>query len=581
MNDPSDLADDGSDQNFPEGDVPGRCKGCANWLGHWSGNNQDQRCNRNWGHEARFGDFTGKETAEKFFAHPAYVKRDCRVPRWGVPIPPMNEKGEPVGPTPDPEMIDAFVPLRRRTVCLQTGGEFYDLTAHELRQYLMADQSEKEELLEMFDNRDEKREAVNQQTKAHYQDKYGTNPKVREGLSELPPWKRSEEKIPTGILPLDAALNGGIEPGTAINVSGNPDAGKSTLSYALAGAHIRYYRQNVYEHVKSTMLPEGGENAKPERKKEVERMARVKAENEKIMFLATERFTPSYAVNAMNLGEPLFESELSPEEIADQSLDLVDDEFIEESTQKVIEAMDIDSKELDGKRKPNIFSYMLPVSYRKLLWDSLDAGRLSEEHFSGNDQEKVRMGDESRVGAQARLLAEFFRKSYKAADLPMTVQMVSQYRANINSYGGGKSPHRGNAHPYFTDLELDVWHSKTESKNLAGNLQSVHISPEKVHVDANITEGDDIQLYLRPGQGYDPVDNAIGYCLNEAEQKEDATNGVGSLYRNGSWVYYRPPGEDEEINMQGTDPQAVYDMIEEAGYADQLYEQLLSDVTDE
>jgi RecA/RadA recombinase len=476
-------------------------------------------------------------------------------------------------------MVDAFVPIKAGTVCLQTGGEEYELTAYQLRQYLMADQSEKEELLDQFEHREEKRDAIEQQTQSHYEDKYGTNPRVRDGLSELPPWKRGEEKIQTGILPLDMALGGGIAPGTAINVSGNPDAGKSTLSYAIAGGHIRYYRRNVYQHVIDTLLPEGLEEASSEEKEEVLSRARAAAEGERIAVISNERFDPKYATKAMNLGSPLFESELSPREVANQSLSLIDTEFVEESTQESIEAMDTDSKQFDENRGPSTQSYELPITFRELLWDSLDASRFSEEHFSGNDQEKLRMGDESRMGTQSRLLAEFFRKAYKFHEIPSTVQMVSQYRANIGSYGGGKSPHRGNAHPYFTDVEMDVWHSKSESKSLSGNLQSVHISFEKVHVGANVTEGDDIQVYLRPGQGYDPVDNAIGYCLNQAEQKEGATNGVGCLYRNASWVYYRPPGEEEELSMQGTDPEEVYGLVKEAGAENEFYDQILESLT--
>lgn len=575
----SESSDTGApEENVPEGNVPERCRFCANWLGHKSGNSQDQRCNRYWGHDPRFGDFTGEDLADEPFTGPAYVKRDCRVPRWGIPIPPMSEAGRPVGPKPDPEMVDAFVPIKAGTVCLQTGGEEHELTAHQLRQYLMADQSEKEELLDQFEHRKEKRDTIETQNQNHYNDKFGTNPRVRDGLNELPPWKRGEEKIPVGILPLDAALNGGTEPGTAINVSGNPDAGKSTLNYAMAGAHIRYYRNHVYQNVIDTLLPEGLDGADEEKKKKVLERARASAEGEKVAMLNNERFTPDYAINAMNLGPPLFDSELSPKEIANQSLSLLDTKHIEEATQQFLDAIGTDAKQFDENRNSNIRSYMLPITFRSFVWDSIDASSYSEEEFSGKDQEKLRMGDESRMGTQARFLAEFFRKAEKAHKIPSTIQMVSQYRANIGSYGGGKSPHRGNAHPYFTDLELDVWHSKTESKNLAGNLQSVHISFEKVHVDANVTQGDDIQIYLRPGQGYDPIDNAIGYCLNQAEQKEDATNGVDCLYRNGSWVYYRPPGESEELQTQGTDPKEVYELVKEAGAEDQFYNQLLKSI---
>jgi len=568
------------EEDVPEGNVPDRCRRCAHWLGRRSGNPRDQRCNRRWGHEARFGDFTSEDLADEPFSRPAYVKRDCRVPQWGVPLPPVSESGRPVGKTPDPNMIDAFLPAGSGTICLQANRRTYELDAHQLQQYLMADKPEKEELLESFDRREEKRTAIEEQTNAHYKGKYGTNPKVREGMKELPPWKRSKEKVTFGILPLDAALNGGVEPGTAINFSGNPDAGKSTLAYALAGAHIRYYRQKVYELSVDAMLPDGGEDAKPEFRNEVETLARERAEGEQIALINNERFDTGYATEAMNLGSPLFESELSAREIADQSLRFIDTEYVEEAMQSFIEAIDIDSKDFDEKRKPHVYSWMPPITFRALIWDSIDAGRLAEEHLSGKGQEKIRMGDESRMGTQSRLLAEFFRKSYKASDIPCSMGMVSQYRANIGSYGGGKSPHRGNAHPYFTDLEMDVYTSATETKKLSGDLKSVHVRFEKVHVDSNVTESDEVQLYLRPGKGYDPIDNAIGYCLNEAEQKTDATNGVDCLWRNSSWVYYIPPGEEEPARTQGTDPSGVYeDLVKETGSESEFYDQLLSAVS--
>jgi RecA/RadA recombinase len=549
--------------------VPERCKGCAHWLGRFSGEDDDRRCNRNWGHEATHGDFSGIGQDGAPYGQPKEVQKECQVPRWGFPLPPMDENGYVVGHSADkPALDNARIEsgmregsgLRRSTpIQFHTDKGTLLLHADQLNKYLMATEQD-ETLEELWDDREEERDQLHEEDQRTYEDMYGVSQEVFDGAKQLPAWERGQEKIPTGIPQFDLALNGGITPGVRMNISGRPDAGKTTLKNMLEGATLRYYLENS---------PRPG----------AEKIARIVPEGFVLPYMLRSMNVDGFARDVMGYaGSAAPAEQLDPNsnemlqgayEVFDKHVRTLDTTFQEESFQSIISQVNEDVERLSGHRQPGMFSYELPSFYRMFSIDSIDADELAEEHFkSPKDKTESKMGEEHRVATQARLLAEGFRKLYKASKVPVSLILISQQRAEgIGTGFASKSETRGNAHPYFIDLGISLWANKYKPNK--DDFKHVHAVFKKLHVDCNITPGEEVELYLKPHEGFVPVLNAIKFAL----ERDD----VDILSRSGSWVYYGK-GTDEEMNRQGTNPQDIADWLREAGVFEGLYPKIMRDL---
>jgi len=529
--------------------VPERCKSCVHWLGHLSKDSNDIRCNRYWGHDPRWGTFTKANDSNHY--KPALVEIKCSIPETDEYTPLTDEYGnKKIGVTATPKYVDAYTPIeyiKSTYIEYQTNDEIYLLTEEEFHQLLKYNKdkdmaSKKDKLLERARARKKIRQDTQKRHAKHYSKMYGTAPKVIQGRAALPPYQRGEEKVPTGLLPLDLALKGGIPVGTRINISGYPDAGKSTLVNRIEGAFVKYYVENARKFYESQGLDE----------EEIVDLL----ENEKIGLIKPENFELNYMIRAMDLEN--FEDKEAGE-VFDRHCDLLATNFAEESTQFVISALNADNADLADLRDGETYSYMLPNQYRLFTLDSIDAEELAEESFGKKMSENM-IGDNHRIGGQARLLAEFFRKGYKAAKIPVTLLMVSQHRtANIQTRAK-TSVHRGKAHPYFTTLELNLYSPKGGDSDIT---KEVVCTFGKVHIDADIQHGDTISLYLRPGRGFTKIDNCVPVAFD-----------LGILNKSGSWVSYIDD-EGTEHKNQGTDPGKVADWLEGIGLVDELYNRTL------
>ena len=512
--------------------IPTKCRSCVFWLGRYSGNEHDRRCNRAWGHEARHGDFSFVDEEGYKIQTGKEVDPNCEIRRWGAPIPFIDENGNPHGEPPDPVYVPAYnqaLPkegqglLRSTPIALQRNGELYYLNAKQLRRYLMADSPE-DKLNALFESRDQRRKEAAKKLQQVYKDMYGTNLQVLQGAKELPPYSRGLERISTRIPQLDHALNGGLIPGTRVNISGQEDSGKTTLKNHLEGSILRYYLQRSPNPA-----------------------------SEKIARIVPENYTLSYMLKAMQMTHANHGYD-EMEDLFNEHVDIFDSTFQEESMEAIVSFITGDVKALGEFRNSEIWSYQLPVRYRSFSIDSIDADALAEESqdSKGNEQH---IGENHRMATQARLLAEAFRKLYKASKVPVTLILLSQYRSsNFGGFGGGqKSEHRGNAHPYFVDLGLNLWNNRFDPDN--DDYMRVHINFKKVHTDASVVPGEEVELALVPGLGLDPTVNSLNYLKGVDNPLVD---------QRGSWYYWQP-GTDNEIKRQGSDPVDVRDWLLENG----------------
>lgn len=531
--------------------IPFRCKNCVHWLGHLSGNPKDTRCNRNYGHEEKWGHFYDESMADQIHGHPARVEAECTVPKWGIPIPELDDNGNATGlPYLKPVTVDAFLPIKnfdneesiRILLATPYGTPYVD--SKELREYLMATDKEKQALIETLLGRDASRNVIKQRHYDAYNKRYGTTPRVLHGAKSLPPYQRGLEKVPTKIAQLDKALKGGVPVGCRMNVSGRPDSGKSTFVNLLEGSFLNYYREKVGEFMAELGADE-------------ETIAAAKA-NERIGLIKPESFELQYMMRAMNLSDDPAEREA----IFNEGFEFIATDFSEESTQFVVSVLREDNKEIEPKKGPDVYSYMLPISYRLFTLDSVDAQELADEAYGAKGVEKV-MGDNARIGAQARLLAEFFRKSYKAASIPITLVLVSQHRTTNIQTRATTSAHRGKAHPYFTTLEFNMFMPKADPSDVT---IPVTIAFGKVHVDANVKKGDEITLYLRPGEGFTVRDNAVAQAIED-----------GIVKKSGAWIRYVDL-KGEEHKHHGTNPGAVADWLAQLGLIDEIYNRVMNNV---
>lgn len=537
--------------------IPERCTRCAHWLGRYSGDPEDERCNRNWGHEPRHGDFRSID-ADNAYGGPSFVTPDCRVPRWGPPIPPVDENGNPIGKASKPEMVDAFVPAKTGVVQLKTPHGTFFATSYEIRQYQMASDEKKAAIAKRLKKRNKKKEQVHKHHQETYKDKYGTNPRVTKGRENLSPWQRGDEKVPTGILALDLALRGGIQPGMRVNISGAADSGKSTLLNLLEGQTLRYYVSKSFGFYKE-LAEDLGQDPVP--------FAAEHALSESIMMIKPEGFELGYMIESMNLHDD--------EEIAnalfDECVEIQETSYLEESAQAITGFVDEDNRDLSEIHGGDVNSWMRPVSYRSSSLDSVDAEALADESFGANDQQNV-VGDNHQVGAQARILSELFRKGQKAMKLPMIWFLISQYRAKIGSYGGGVKKHRGNAHKYFTDMEFNMSIANSEQRKVSQGKKDTLVAKlrfGKMHTDSEKKRNDEVELRLRPGYGYTRFDNLIGPALD---------SDGGPLMQSGSWIKWITDEGEETVLGQGSDPMKVQGMLEEHDLSiDTLYEDTMKE----
>lgn len=497
-------------------------------MGRYSGDSNDQRCNRAWGHEKAHGDFSTVDEEGYRIHKGKSVDPNCKVRLWGPPIPFVDENGNPQGEPKAPTYVPAYARalpkegtgLRRSSpIALQHNGTNYYLNAKQLRNYLMAD-SPDEQLQALFDSRDDRRKEGAKKLQQVYQDMYGTNLQVLQGAKELPPYSRGLERISTRIPQLDTALNGGLIPGTRVNISGQEDAGKTTLKNHLEGSILRYYLQRSPDPA-----------------------------SEKIARIVPEDYTLSYMLKAMQMTHKNHGYE-EMEDLFNEHVDIFDSTFQEESMEAIVSFITGDVKALGQFRNSEIWSYQLPVRYRSFSIDSIDADALAEESqdSKGNEQH---IGEDHRMATQARLLAEAFRKLYKASKVPVTLILLSQYRSgNFGGFGGGqKSEHRGNAHPYFVDLGINLWNNRFDPKK--DDYMRVHLNFKKVHTDASVVPGEEIELALVPGLGLDPTINSLAYLKNHANDLVD---------QRGSWFYWQPDS-DYEMKRQGGDPVDVREWL--------------------
>lgn len=516
--------------------IPTRCRNCAQWLGHLSGNEEDPRCNREWGHDERWGHFYDLQFRDEPYGHPAFVKHDCTVLKWGIPLPMLDEHGNEIGPAVPSARVDAYIPLKplegdglERSIPVEfvTPYGTFTITSSELREYLMAKSAkDKKNVADLFAARSKNREEIQRRHAKTYNELYGTTPRVLQGSEALPPYQRGLERVPTGLAPLDIALKGGIPVGCRINISGYPDSGKSTLIDCIEGAFLRYYRAN-------SQYPE----------------------SEKIGMIKPEGFELEYMIKAMNLSNDPAEAK----EIFNTNVDIIATNFAEESTQYVISALNQDNLDTGEFRGPDVYSYMLPITYRLFTFDSIDAEELAEESFGKNRAEKV-MGENARIAGGARMLSEFFRKAYKAAKIPTTLILVSQHRtANIQTMAK-TSYHRGKAHPFFTLLELNTYSPKMKENDVT---QLIKIKFGKVHIDANIQRDDEIELHLRPGEGFTVKDNVVAAAFQQ-----------GIVVPAGAWVSYAAK-DGRLLKSQGSNIGRVADWLEREGLIDEVYDRVM------
>lgn len=526
-------------------------------MGRYSGDATDRRCNRDWGHTKRRGDFRKRGDPP-----PKYVDPNCTVDTALSDVPIVDENGEEIGPPPSSLEKPAFSrALPKEGTGLKRSSPIFMTTEHgtflfnatQLQTYLMADDKQ-EALDELFDNRDQRRKNIQRETSKIYKDMYGTEIKVFEGAKELPPYNRGDEKIPLGIPQLDAALNGGLVPGVRMNISGQEDSGKTTLKNFFEGAILQYY-------IKHSQAPD----------------------NEQIARIVPEGYTLQYTLNAMNsrrfaqergYGDPEFPlgavKRVVDEDPAlhffNKHVAFFDTTFQEESMQSIVSHVTHDVQAFGEFRSKDIWSYDLPVTYRAFSIDSVDADELAEEAFDSKGAHK-NLGKDARIATQARLLAEAFRKLYKASKVPITLIMISQKRTtNITSGFTRKSEYRGMAHPYFVDLGFDLWNNSFDQGD---EYKRVHVVANKVHTDASIVEGDDVLLYLVPGKGFDPLTNSIKFAFDSDD--------INTLSQARSWVYYKK-GEPDELKRQGSDPIDVQNWLRNEGKLDTLYSDLMAEM---
>lgn len=530
--------------------IPDRCRACVHWLGHLSGSDHDIRCNRQWGHEPTWGLLYDETMADEPYARPAIVTAHCQVAEWGIPMPELDDHGNPIGQAiQQPHLIDAFIPRRLQPpdegswIRVKTRHGTITVNAQELHEYLMSTPKQKAKLTGAFAKRNEDRARMQKEHSDTYKKMYGTAPKVIHGADQLPPYRRGLERVATGIPQLDRALKGGIPVGCRINISGRPDSGKSTLVNCMEGAFLRYYTKEVYDYI----LAETGD----------EEQAMEARANERIGLIKPEDFEVEYMMKAMNLPEE------GRRELFNAHVEFIATSFAEESTQYVLTALTEDGPSLEEYRDENTYSYMLPIRYRIFTLDSIDASELAEDSFGAKMTGKV-MGENSRLGAQARMLSKFFSKAYKSSSIPVTLILVSQHRtSNIQTGRASTSYHRGKAHPYFTLLELNTYMPKPDPTD---TTHEVRISFGKVHVDAEIQRNDEITLHLRPGEGFTIRDNTVSTAMTD-----------GMIVKSGSWVKYTAL-DGEEHKRQGANVGDVADWLEGLGLIDEVYDRLMGTV---
>ena len=484
--------------------IPERCRRCVWWMGHRSGDADDWRCDREWG-------WSMPELGE-----PRRVAPDCRVRLWGESLPRMDEHGNPLpGLTPSP-WVDAFIPIKEHPLILvRIGDRVYHATLEALLELMKTG--------DLFRKRTERIESITKKHITIHKHKLGTDGLITLA-SEQPPWEDGRERIPTGLVQLDWALGGGITPGTTIGLWGEKHVGKSTLRYYLEGVILRYYRQKVYEH----LLAETGD----------EEAARQAADDERGLAIATEGYDSSYA---RRLGVPV-DQVIRPR-----------CEYGEQYLQYVIDHVKDNLHHLQVYQRPDVYSYMLPVTIRYYSVDSVDSLKWWADDHGARGKESI-LHDNVQIGARAQILSQFFRMASAAPSIPITSIYITQERTNIAGAFAYKDGLRGNAFAHNLRLEIRLKRAKQpEGRSVIVELEFRQL---QMPGGTRLVERQTLPLVFRTSGGIYARDQVVWAA---------AELGILEIRGGGHWKLETPQGEvtSSTTGLRTSDLVAIADALEE------------------
>lgn len=501
-------------------------------MGHKSGDPDDQRCNRNWGHKSAHGDFWSEEFRSESYGHPAYVKRNCKVPRWGPPIPFMDEHGNQIADeAPEPELVDAFVPLRPERVTLVFGEESRDLNDNELRHVInQFDPTMGNPFLDL----DKSREKAHKRNQQLHENKMGTSGEVG-AASDLPQWSRGDEKIRTGMIQLDWALGGGIAPGVKIKSWGKRHTWKSTLA-AVIGAANQQYRDKMIRENFDVLADRWGFEATPDALEAV-------IGQQRILGLVGEDYDPTWP---------------SRHGLDTERTDLVYTEYLEQSLQDIVENMQEDLDRIETNFDPELASWMRAINYPFMWVDSWDSFKLWADQHGAGDKKNV-LHDDARMGSRASLLSKFFRTISSASRIPITLHAIGQNRIKMGggmAYGHGD---KGNAEAHNTRVEMK---HRTKNPDNNGEQEIILEFRQTQHPGGmNVGEREEIRLTGHIEKGLFKEAN-----LMEAADSVDVLNIASNGYKtfeNG----------DVKVSERGISNLEFAEKLKEEGVYEDIYEE--------
>lgn len=517
-------------------EVPSRCRMCSHWMGRYSGDDNDQRCNRNWGHEAAHGDFYGPDQASKAFGQPAEVEYDCKVPRFGPPLPPVDHNGDTIGPRPEPDMVDAFVRARPERVAVTDGGETRHLNAQELRTYINTRSMSSDN---PFAELDKSRKATAQKNQQLHDDRMNTSGELG-SAADLPPWMRGEERVPTGFPQLDWALGGGFCPGIKFKHWGSYQTWKTTLSMAMMGAHQRYRDQKIEENFGRIADYHGFEAS--------DDALEATLQSQKVLGLVGEDFDPSWAAR---------------QGVDIDRMDIYDMKYMEEALQYLVENLKEDLDRIESNFNAELASYIRAINYFHILVDSLDSFKLWADEHGSKDSKNV-LHDDARMASRASLLSKFYRVFSDAPQVPVTFSAMAQQRINMGAgmaYASGK---KGNAEAHNTRVSM---RHKTDKPKRGEQTITLEFYQTQ-HPGVNIGQRETIELIGVLGQGMRPEANVV---------KTAVETGV---VNKSSWLTYEPD-DSEKISQQGTDYLPYAETLKKEGVYQEVYDKALDALYEE
>jgi RecA/RadA recombinase len=440
---------------------------------------------------------------------------------------------EPPGQARSSERIDAFQPLPRSgqprrvgVVCPTSHGltTLY-LTSNELQRLLRSNMSN------AFTDRAQKRQQVLQRNNQLHKKKMGTTGEVGRA-SDLPPFMRGTERIPTGLVQLDYALGGnvgtmdlGITPGTMVNLWGSNMSWKTTLKHKIEGAVQNYYDEQLRRHLSEDL---GWDDEAIEEA--------VSAES--LLALADEGYDPSWAeTNGVDI----------------ERVDIANFKNAEQALQLVVDMMKLDLDNIETNFNPDEKSFMRAVAYRLLTVDSVDSMELWDDTHGARDKENV-LGDNTRMGSRAQLLSQFFRVGSKLNRVPVTSLWISQKRMKMGSiaYSSGQ---RGNAFAHNMRCEI-----KMRSKKPKNGEQEVVLEFRQTQMPGgmNIRERQELSLIGTLGEGFREDVN----LLHTASE-------VGVIKKT-SWITYEPLDDPDNNISRQCSFEEYAQVLRDEGYYDEV-----------